>query len=118
MDSLVQPSLTEGTPNSVLEAMLLGIPVIATAAGGVPDVIENGQTGILVEPGSSVDLAEAMKKMVRSSALRTHLAAEAKYRVQRDFSPRRQRELLEMLYKTMLGDAFSGEIEELVHGVA
>ena len=118
MDCLVQPSLTDGTPNSVLEAMLLGIPVIATTAGGIPDVIQNGQTGLLVEPSASVAMAEAMKKMVRSTALRSHLASEAKYRVTEDFSPRRQRELLEMMYKTMLGDAFPEEIEEQAHGVA
>ncbi|MGO8719739.1 MAG: glycosyltransferase [Acidobacteriaceae bacterium] len=118
MDCLVQPSLTDGTPNSVLEAMLLGIPVIATDTGGIPDVIQSGQTGLLVEPGSQVALAEAMKKMVRSSALRNQLAAEAKYRVEQDFSPTRQRELLEMLYKTMIGDSFPWEVEEPAHGVA
>lgn len=118
MDGLVQPSLTGGTPNAVLEAMLLGIPVIATTTGCIPDVIENGQSGILVEPGSSVALAEAMKKMARSSAFRAYLAAEAGHRVQQDFSPRRQREMLEMLYKSILGHAFPEEIEELAHGVA
>jgi glycosyltransferase involved in cell wall biosynthesis len=118
MDCLVQPSLTDGTPNSVLEAMLLGIPVIATDTGGIPDVIDGGETGLLVEPDSPVALAEAMKKMVRSSALRNELASEAKYRVEREFSPTRQRELLEMLYSTMIGDSFPMEIEEPAHGVA
>ncbi len=117
MDCMVQPSLTEGTPNSVLEAMLLGIPVIATAVGGVPDVIENGRTGLLVAPSSPVAMAEAMKKMVRSTSLRNQLALEAKHCVEQNFSPKRQRELLEMLYKTMLGDLFSLEVEE-AHGVA
>ena len=98
--------------------MLLKVPVIATDAGGIPDVIQNGETGLLVEPDASVALAEAMKKMVRSSALRNQLASEAKYRVQQDFSPTRQRELLEMLYRTMLGDAFPMEVEEPAHGVA
>ena len=118
MDCLVQPSLTDGTPNSVLEAMLLKVPVIATDTGGIPDVIQNGETGLLVEPDSSVALAEAMKKMVRSSALRNQLASEAKYRVEQDFSPTRQRELLEMLYRTMIGDSFPMEVEERAHGVA
>ncbi|HEY5254462.1 MAG TPA: hypothetical protein VIJ53_07415, partial [Acidobacteriaceae bacterium] len=72
----------------------------------------------LVEPDSPVELAEAMKKMVRSSTLRTQLASEAKYRVAREFSPARQRELLEMLYCTMIGDSFSIEIGEPAHGVA
>lgn len=118
MNCLVQPSLTDGTPNSVLEAMLLGIPVIATDTGGIPDVIDAGETGLLVEPDSPVALAEAMKKMVRSSTLRSQLAAEAKYRVAKEFSPTRQRELLEMLYSTMMGDSFSIEIGEPANVVA
>lgn len=118
MNCLVQPSLTDGTPNSVLEAMLLGIPVVATNTGGIPDVIDAGETGLLVEPDSPLELAEAMKKMVRSSTLRSQLASEAKYRVAREFSPTRQRELLEMLYSTMIGDSFSMDIGERVHGVA
>lgn len=118
MDCMVQPSLTEGTPNSVLEAMLLGVPVIATSVGGVPDVIDHGQTGLLVQPNSAVALAEAMKKMVRSASLRRQLAIEAKQRVEQDFSPKRQRDLLEMLYKTMLGASFPVEVEESSHVVA
>ncbi|MHB8303934.1 MAG: glycosyltransferase [Acidobacteriaceae bacterium] len=118
MDCMVQPSLTEGTPSSVLEAMLLGVPVIATAVGGVPDVIANGESGLLVRPGSAVALAEAMEKMVRSTTMRRQLALEAKRSVEHNFSPQRQRALLEMLYSTMLGDAFAMDIEEQKHGVA
>jgi glycosyltransferase involved in cell wall biosynthesis len=118
MNCLVQPSLTDSTPNSILEAMLLGIPVVATNTGGIPDVIDAGETGLLVEPDSAVELAEAMKKMVRSSTLRSQLASEAKYRVAREFSPARQRELLEMLYCTMIGDSFAAEIGEPAHVVA
>lgn len=118
MDCLVHPSINDGTPNSVLEAMLLGVPVVATAVGGVPEIVENGQTGLLVEPGQPVQIAEAMKKMVRSASLRKQLAAEAKYHVQENFSPKRQRSLLEMLYKMLLGDIFSVEVEEAAHVVA
>lgn len=118
MDCLVHPSLSDGSPNSVLEAMLLGVPVIASNVGGVPEIVENGQTGLLVEPGQPSALAEAMKKMVRSASLRRQLAADAKYHVQENFSPRRQRTLLEMLYKILLGAAFSVEVEESAHVVA
>lgn len=118
MDCLVQPSLTEGTPNSVLEAMFLGVPVIATAVGGVPDIIQHGETGLLVQPGSPSAMAESMKKMVRSAVLRRQLALDAKHHVERNFSPQRQRALLEMLYRNLIGDAFSISGEELHHGVA
>lgn len=118
MDCLVHPSVSEGMPNTVLEAMLLGVPVVATEVGGVPEIVENGRTGLLVDPEDSAALAEAMKKMLRGTALRRQLAAEAKYHVQENFSPRRQRGLLEMLYKILLGDTFSVEIEEPAHVVA
>ncbi|MGH9616662.1 MAG: glycosyltransferase [Acidobacteriaceae bacterium] len=118
MDCLVQPSPTDGATSSVMEAMLMGIPVIATDTGGISDVIQKGETGLLVEPDSPVELAEAMKKMACSSSLRGRLATEAKYRVQRDFSPIRQRELLEMLYKSMIGDSFPIEVEQSAHVVA
>ncbi len=118
MDCMVQPSLAEGMPNSVLEAMLLGVPVIASSVGGVPEVIADGQTGLLVEPGSAVALAEAMKKIVRSAPLCRRLAIDARRHVEHNFSPARQRTLLEMLYKTLLGDSFAVELEERVHVVA
>jgi glycosyltransferase involved in cell wall biosynthesis len=118
MDCMVHPSLAEGTPNSVLEAMLAGIPVIATAVGGVPDIIDHGETGLLVEPSSANALEEAMKKMMRCSSLRRQFALESKQQVQKNFSPARQRQLLEMLYATMLGNAFAVEAEELENVVA
>ncbi len=118
MDCVVQPSLAEGAPNSVLEAMLLGIPVIATSVGGIPEIVENGRTGLLADPGSPVSLAEAMKKMVRSASLRRQLAIDAKRHVEENFSPARQRGLLEMLYRANLENTFSAEVEEPVHGVA
>ncbi len=52
-DCLVQPSLTEGTPNSVLEALIENIPVIATAVGGVPDLLADHKSGLLVQPADA-----------------------------------------------------------------
>jgi glycosyltransferase involved in cell wall biosynthesis len=118
MDCLVHPSVAEGMPNSVLEAMLLGIPVIATAVGGVPEIVDNGHTGLLIDPASPAAMAEAMKKMVRSASLGRQLASEAKRHVEQNFSPKRQRALLEMLYSTLLRETFSLEAEEQLHVVA
>ncbi len=65
-DIFVLPSVTEGSPTVVLEAMALGIPVLATAVGGVPDVIADGGTGLLVPSGNERRLAEGICRLLSS----------------------------------------------------
>src|SRR5437868_1273025 len=59
-DVLVNPSLSEGVPNVVLEAMALGTPTVATRVGGVPDLIEHLTSGLLVAPADPKVLADAI----------------------------------------------------------
>lgn len=100
-DLLVNPSLTEGTPNVVLEAMALGTPVIATAVGGVPDLVEHLLSGVLVPPGDSTALAAAIHGIFCSPADRLHLAQNAQKRLLR-YSPARQTQQLNELYAKAL----------------
>lgn len=65
-DLYVQPSLSEGHPVAVLEAMSLGIPVIATAVGGIPEVTSGNKYGTLVPPGSSEDLIAVFREFRRN----------------------------------------------------
>jgi glycosyltransferase involved in cell wall biosynthesis len=65
-DVVVNPSDIEGLPLSILEALALARPVVATAVGGVPSVVRNEETGILVDPGSPRQLADAMLKALES----------------------------------------------------
>ncbi len=97
MDCLIQPSLTEGTPNSVLEALCLNLPVIASAVGGVPDLIVDGRNGLLVPAADVKQLAAAMKKMWLSPDLRNRLAAGAEDLLQ-EYSPAYQRQRLMDVY--------------------
>ncbi len=80
IDVFVLPSLTEGTPNAVIEAMAHGKPVIATEVGGIPDFVIDG-AGILVPAGDVTALSEAMTRLAKDVDLRrrTGLAAREKY---------------------------------------
>jgi glycosyltransferase involved in cell wall biosynthesis len=60
-DLLCLPSLSEGMPNVVVEALACGVPVVATTVGGVPDLIDSGSNGILVPPAESCALADALE---------------------------------------------------------
>ena len=98
MDCLVQPSLTEGTPNTVLEALCLKLPVIASAVGGVPDLIVDGRNGLLVAPANVAQMTAAMKTMWLSPDLRSRLAAGAEDLLQ-EYSPAYQRQRLIAVYE-------------------
>jgi glycosyltransferase involved in cell wall biosynthesis len=80
-DLFVLPSYTEGLPNVVLESCAAGVPVVATAVGGTPEVIEDGVTGHLVPPGSAERLAERITALLDSESQRRLLAARGRQRV-------------------------------------
>lgn len=71
------PSHTEGFPNSLLEAMSAGLPVVTTPVGGIPGFMRNGENGILVPPCNPAKLAEAMVRIARDSGLRSRLGRAA-----------------------------------------
>jgi glycosyltransferase involved in cell wall biosynthesis len=83
---LVLPSYTEGLPNVILEAMASGLPVVATPVGAIPDVIRQGETGLLVEPGNAASLAAAILTVFRDETLRRHIASKALQLVRTNYS--------------------------------
>src|SRR5690606_22610260 len=76
-DCLVIPSLTEGLPITLLEAMKVGLPIIATDVGGIPYVIESGRTGVLVKPGSREALSLALSDVVSNKYDLSELSVNA-----------------------------------------
>lgn len=74
----VLPSLCENSPNALCEAMLVGVPGIATFAGGIPSLLEDKKTGLLVPPGDPAQLVSAMRKLFNDPVLAKRLATAAK----------------------------------------
>ncbi len=83
-DCVVLPSLHEGLSVALVEAMAYGVPVIATAVGGVPELLENG-AGVLVPPRDADALTEALARVLGSSTLRAELAQAGRRRVEAEF---------------------------------
>jgi glycosyltransferase involved in cell wall biosynthesis len=71
-------SAWENLPHSAVEALSVGVPIVATAVGGVPEVVHDGENGLLVPPGDPEALAAAMRRILEEEGLRVRLAAGAK----------------------------------------
>ena len=81
-DLFILPSKWEGMPMTVIEAMGTGLPVVASRVGGVPDMVTDGESGLLIEPTPEA-LARAVEKLVRSEELRERLGRHAREEAQR-----------------------------------
>jgi succinoglycan biosynthesis protein ExoA len=98
IDVLVNPSLTEEMPNVVMEAMASGVPVIATAVGGVPEIASQPQAVKLVPAGDTDALASAIRTLLADSAAAKRLGESGRRRILEAYSPERQKQqLLELL---------------------
>ncbi len=77
-DVAVLSSVTEGSPNAVLEAIGAGVPVVATAAGGIPEIVADGESALLVPAGDAARMAEALDEVLTSPELSQRLAARGR----------------------------------------
>ncbi|MCP9234987.1 glycosyltransferase [Lewinella sp. JB7] len=80
-DVLCHPSLADGLPNSLVEAMAMGIPVVASRIGGIPDLVEDERSGLLVPAHDIRAVAEAVNRLLGDAALRLRLAGRGRERV-------------------------------------
>ena len=101
-DIFVLPSLKEGLPYSIMEAMAAGVPVVATRVGGIPDMITDGREGVLVEPRNPNFLADAVGRLMQNTDLRRALGSAARARAARDFSLPRMVERTVTLYDPVI----------------
>jgi glycosyltransferase involved in cell wall biosynthesis len=88
-DIFVMSSVTEGLGTSLLDAMACGKPVVATTAGGMPEVVADGETGLLVPPRDDAAMAAAVVRLLRDQRLRTAMGAAGERRVREMFSAER-----------------------------
>jgi glycosyltransferase involved in cell wall biosynthesis len=103
MDCFVLASTrTEGVPQSLLQAMAAGIPVVASAVGGIPEVIEDGATGLLVPPGDPGALAEAVGTVVKDPESARRRAEAGRALVGAQFSRERVMGRLATLYVELI----------------
>jgi len=104
-DLFVLPSLEDNLPNTMLEAMACGTPVVAFATGGIPDAVLDGQTGRLVPPGDVDTLAEAILALMAAPDQRQCLGQAARHRVETHYGLILQAQRYLALYEALQGQA-------------
>ncbi len=102
-DVLVLPSLWEGMPNVVLEAMAVRRAVVGTDVEGTSDLVEPGQTGWIVPPGDPIALAEALEEAASDPARLDRFGNAGRARVEAEFTPARVVAAYEHLWAGLLG---------------
>jgi lipopolysaccharide/colanic/teichoic acid biosynthesis glycosyltransferase/glycosyltransferase involved in cell wall biosynthesis len=102
LDVLVITSRNEGTPVAAIEAMASRCPVVATRVGGVPDLIEDGSTGLLVRYRDAAELSESVLRLLDDASLVERLTAAAQARVRAEFTSTRLVTDIAALYERLL----------------
>ncbi|MBI3596517.1 MAG: glycosyltransferase [Nitrospirae bacterium] len=102
MDIYVQPSLEEPFGIAIVEAMYSGLPVIATGVGGIPEIIKDGETGILVPPQDSKALANALLSLIENPGLARTMGERGREVAASRFSGRRYAMDMERLYSSLV----------------
>jgi glycosyltransferase involved in cell wall biosynthesis len=99
---VVLPSRGEGLSQALLEAMALGLPVVASRAGGNRDVLTHGEDGMLVPPRDADAFGAALERLLADGELRRRLGARARQTARERFSVARTAELTEAAYRLAL----------------
>lgn len=102
-DVFVLPSHSEGSSNVLLEAMMAGVPIVATNAGGNPEIVLHEETGLLVPVGDQAPLADAIRRLLQEPRFAWRLAESARARATSEFSEDRYRHRLAGFYAEALG---------------
>jgi glycosyltransferase involved in cell wall biosynthesis len=102
-DLFVLTSRREGLPNSVLEAMAMGLPVVTTDVAGTKELVLHGETGFVLPQGDVDGIARAMLTLIDDTPLRQHMGLAGRQRVEQEFSFMGRLQRIEALYARILG---------------
>jgi glycosyltransferase involved in cell wall biosynthesis len=102
IDIFVLPSLTEALSNSLMEAMACGCCVVASNVGGNPELVRNGENGLLFEPRDAAGLSKVLRTLVENESLRRRLAAAGEQTVRECFSIRSSVERMSDIYSKLI----------------
>lgn len=100
-DLFVMSSHTEGSPMALMEAMACGLPVVATAVGGIPDIVQNGINGCLVPPAEPDALRIAIENVLKEPASALCMGEEARLSILKNFSVTAWAKTLDCIYEEM-----------------
>jgi glycosyltransferase involved in cell wall biosynthesis len=118
-DVFVLPSLADNLPNTMLEAMACGTPVVAFAAGGIPEAVRPGVTGLLAKTGDAAELRAAMLELLGNDAKRAEMSANCRRVALAEYDLSVQTGRYVQLYTEMLGQGVGGAGKEAaVHSAA
>jgi glycosyltransferase involved in cell wall biosynthesis len=115
MDVFVLSSDYEGNPLSVMEAMAAGLPIVSTAAGGVPDLFEYGKEGFLVQPGDFQGLSDSMAALLRNREARQSLGMAAARRARKNYDVSTMVQAYEEVYESLVDQAHGVKAESVLH---
>ncbi len=100
-DIVVHPSLEDVLPTSIIEAMAAARPVVASDTGGIPEIVVDGESGILVTPGDSQDLTHSLVSLMENPAKRNSMGEAGRLRAESQFSIQQQLDRLEEIYSRL-----------------
>lgn len=110
-DIAVLSSLSEGSPNALLEAMAAGVPVVATSVGGIPEIVTHMESALLVPPGDREAMTAAVEKLLREEKLADSLVLRARELAETRHSPAGRTRQLSRIYRALLEKIGAGVAE-------
>jgi glycosyltransferase involved in cell wall biosynthesis len=104
-DAVLHTPVTDALPTGLIEAAAAGVPVVASAVGGIPEIVEHESTGLLVGPEADPEeVANALGRVLRDPELRSRLGVEARRRFEAKFSASHWAERLRRTYDAALAE--------------